>query len=241
MTMAQANPGAWTRRLAWLAIIAALLVLLAGPTIRFGVLPWQAGLGMFVLAALVAGIAGLVCLVALLRRRGGLMAVVGAAAGLAAFVVPVAIIAAGRNVPPINDITTDTANPPVFEAITATMRGPGSAPLAYDPAMTPQQQAGYPDLKPLQLPDAPAAAFPRALAAARAMGWTIVAADAATGRIEATDLVPWWGFKDDVVIRLEPLGTGTRIDMRSKSRVGQGDVGVNAKRITDYFARVRAG
>jgi uncharacterized protein (DUF1499 family) len=69
-------------------------------------------------------------------------------------------------------------------------------------------------------------------------GWVIIAKDPAAGRIEATDTVPWWGFKDDVVIRLTPQGTGTRIDVRSKSRVGKGDLGVNANRIGDYLARI---
>ncbi|MBC7505868.1 MAG: DUF1499 domain-containing protein, partial [Sandarakinorhabdus sp.] len=60
------------------------------------------------------------------------------------------------------------------------------------------------------------------------------------GRIEATATVPWWGFKDDVVIRLTPAGTGTRVDMRSKSRVGKGDLGVNAKRINDFLDALKA-
>lgn len=228
----------WTIRFARATIAMALLVLLAGPFIKYGVLPWQAGLGMFAIGAILAGIGGLICLVALLRRRGGVIAVVAAAAGLAAFAIPAGIIVGGRSVPPINDITTDTANPPAFVAITSERRGPGAAPLAYDPAMAPQQTAGYPKLKPLIVARPPAAVFEAALAAARGKGWEIVASDAATGRIEATDVVPWWGFKDDVVVRLTPEGEGTRIDVRSKSRVGQGDVGVNAARIEDYLAKI---
>ncbi len=228
----------WTARIGIATIVAALLVLLAGPFIKFGVLPWQAGLLLFVIAALLAGLGGLYSLVMLIRRRGGVVTLLAAAAGLAALAIPAAIIAEGRNVPPINDITTDTANPPAFEAITAAMRGPGTAPLAYDPGFAAQQRAGYPDLKPLTVTDAPDVAFDEALGAAKSLGWAIIASDAGRGRIEATDTVPWWGFHDDIVIRLTPADGGTRIDVRSKSRVGKGDVGVNAKRIADFYAQV---
>jgi len=158
--------GRWSGRIARATIAAAVLVLLAGPAISSGVLPWQAGLGMFVLAALLAGIGGVISLVALLRRRGGTLVVLAAAAGLAAFAIPAAIVAGGSGVPPINDITTDMIDPPAFAAITAEMRGAGSAPLAYNPACAAQQAKGYPALKPLIIADAPAAAFDKALAAA---------------------------------------------------------------------------
>ncbi len=238
--MAMRQPGPWTRRIAVATLVAALLVVLAGPLMSAGILGWQAGLGTFVFAALLAGIGGLVCLVAVSRKRGSVAVVLAAAAGIAALAVPAAIIIDGRQFPPINDITTDTANPPAFEAITADMRGPGTAPLAYDPTFAPQQAKGYPALAGIVLPEAPAAAFDKALAAARDEGWEIIASDAASGRIEATATVPWWGFKDDVVVRLTPEASGTRVDVRSKSRVGKGDVGVNAQRINDYLDKLKA-
>lgn len=236
--MADSKPGTWTRRIAGTTLGLAVLVLLAGPTIKFGILPWQAGLLMFVLAAVLAGIGGIISLVALLRRRGGFLAVLGAAAGLAALLIPVAIIADGRGKPPIHDITTDTANPPKFVAITPSVRGDGSNPVSYDPAIAPLQAAAYPKVKTLVLPEPPALVFEKAVAAAKASGWKMVDTDEFTGRIEATDTVPWWGFKDDVVIRVAPDGTGSRIDVRSKSRVGKGDLGVNAQRIVDYLDRL---
>jgi uncharacterized protein (DUF1499 family) len=68
-----------------------------------------------------------------------------------------------------------------------------------------------------------------------------VAADSAAGRIEATATTRWFGFKDDVVIRIEPDPAGSRVDMRSVSRVGESDVGTNARRIRAYLARLAAG
>lgn len=238
--MASQAPGAWTWRVARATLVAALLVVLAGPVMAAGLIGWQAGLGMLAMAALLAGLGGLFCLYALFRRRGSLGVVLAAAAGIAALAVPAAILIDARLYPAINDVTTDLADPPAFEAITADMRGPGSAPMIYDARFAAIQAKGYPALTGVVLPVAPAAAFDQALAVAKSRGWTIVASDASAGRIEATATVPWWGLKDDVVIRLTPEGDGTRVDLRSKSRIGSRDLGINAKRINDFLDRLKA-
>lgn len=246
MTMAIRTAGKWTGRIARATLVAALLVLLAGPLMAWGLLGWQAGLGMFVMAALLAGIGGVICLIALFRKRGSLGIVLGAAAGIAALAIPASIVLSARAFPPINDITTDTANPPAFVAITAEMRGAGSAPLAYNPAFAAIQAKGYPDLASILLPGSPDDNHAKVFTAAQQMGWTMIggaiprAGTLDAGRIEATDTVPWWGFKDDIVIRLTAEGTGTRVDVRSKSRVGKGDLGVNAQRINDFLAALQA-
>ena len=98
-----------------------------------------------------------------------------------------------------------------------------------------QQRAAYPDVQPAILNVPPAQAFERALAAVHDMGWEVVKADATEGRIEATDTTFWFGFKDDVVIRVGPTDGGSRVDVRSLSRVGVGDAGTNAKRIRAYL------
>jgi uncharacterized protein (DUF1499 family) len=98
-----------------------------------------------------------------------------------------------------------------------------------------QQEAAYPDIRPRYVAEAPAAAFERALRSARRMGWEIVDAVPAEGRIEATATTRWLRFKDDVVVRIVADGTGSRLDVRSKSRFGRNDLGANAKRIRAYF------
>jgi uncharacterized protein (DUF1499 family) len=85
----------------------------------------------------------------------------------------------------------------------------------------------------------PGAVFSRALDTAQRMGWTIVAADDAAGRIEASDTSRWFGFTDDIVIRITPSDDGSRIDLRSSSRLGRSDFGVNAARIKTYLAALR--
>lgn len=142
--------------------------------------------------------------------------------------------------PRIHDITTDTDNPPQFVALRALREKSPNGPEYGGEKIAQQQKAGYPDIQPLMLGEPPARAFERALAAARSMGWDIAAASAADGRIEATATTRWLRFKDDVVIRITPSATGSRIDVRSKSRLGRSDLGTNAKRIRTYFAALKA-
>ena len=108
-----------------------------------------------------------------------------------------------------------------------------------DPEIAAQQRQAYPDVVPLVLESPADVAFGRALEAARGMGWEIVAADSSAGRIEATATTAWFGFKDDVVVRVTPEDGRSRVDVRSVSRVGMSDVGTNAARIRAYLARLR--
>lgn len=171
-------------------------------------------------------------------RRGFSFAVAGLVIGLVVAGLPWQWWQKAQRVPPIHDITTDTETPPVFVAILPLR---ADAPNTADyggPEVAAQQRAGYPDLGPLMLQTAPQPAFARALDAAGDMGWEIVAAESGDGRIEATATTFWFGFKDDVVVRITPTDSGSRIDVRSVSRVGRSDVGANAERIAAYFARI---
>jgi uncharacterized protein (DUF1499 family) len=120
------------------------------------------------------------------------------------------------------------------------LRQAAGADGAYPGAATAAiQHANYPDLAPLRLAMPPANAFARALTAATAMGWTVVDDDATQGRIEAYDKTVWFGFTDDIVIRLTPEGSDTGVDLRSVSRVGISDLGKNAKRIRAYLEKLK--
>ncbi len=220
-------------------LAAALLMLAAGPLHRFGLIGWQASLGVFVGAALLAGLGAAWCLYQLLRRRGGTITVIAAAAGFAAAAIPIAVVFNASDKPPINDISTDTSNPPAFVSIDAALRGPDASPLEYNPAFAPQQARAYPLVRPLDLPLDAGKAFDVAMAAVD-KDWQIILADRAAGRIEAVERSLWWGYRDDIVIRLTATGTGTRVDVRSKSRVGESDLGANARRIAAYLDRVAA-
>src|ERR1043166_3589248 len=110
-------------------------------------------------------------------------------------------------------------------------------PIAYRGAeMATVQRKAYPDIAPAILDLPPIPAFDLALAVAKAQDWTIVRTDPEGGVIDAIDRSRWFGFTDDIAIRVSPAGTGSRIDIRSGARQGGSDFGVNAKRGRDYLA-----
>ena len=242
------------RSISWVVLLGAALavvslpVLLAGPVgYRLGVLPlrialltllrWSAYAGI---AAAVVSLIGLVATLAVPReaRRGTSLAVVSLLGGLVLIAIP-ARFRLGPLRPPIHDITTDTENPPQYVAVLPLRANAPNTTVYGGEKIASRQREAYPEIQPLLLKVPPPQAFVRALTAANKMGWDLVAADAAAGRIEATDTTFWFGFKDDVVIRVKPADGGSRVDVRSLSRVGVGDVGTNAKRIRSYMAVLR--
>ena len=227
-----------------LSLVAALLLLAAGPGTRLELWEFRSGFALMRWAAFIGLAGAALALVMLLlprtRRSGRVGLLVAVILGLGVAFVPWNGMRQARAVPPIHDITTDTRRPPEFVAILP-LRADAPNPAAYGgPEVAQAQLAAYPDLRTHRIDSAPAQAFEHALRTARGMDWEIVAADAAAGRVEATDTTFWFGFKDDVVIRVEADGAGSRIDVRSVSRVGQSDVGTNAARIRTYLQALDA-
>jgi len=101
-----------------------------------------------------------------------------------------------------------------------------------------KQRDAYPDLEPIRLDAPPREAFARAVGAAGALGWKIVHRDAEAGRLEAVDVTRIFRFRDDVVVRVRPADGGSVVDLRSRSRVGRGDLGANAARIRAFRDRL---
>ena len=144
-----------------------------------------------------------------------------------------------QRLPKIHDISTDTDDPPAFVAVLPLRQGARNA-VDYRPDTAAQQKLGYPDIAPLRLELPPAQAFERAERAARAMGWQIVAVAPDALRIEATDTTLFFGFKDDIVIRVRPHAQGSIVDVRSLSRIGGSDIGANAQRIRGFLKKLAA-
>ena len=141
--------------------------------------------------------------------------------------------------PSIHDITTDPDDPPAFDALLHRRGGRWVSTADYDgPHAASEQRRAYPDIKPLLLAVPMARLFDAAVAAGRAMGWEVVSADRATGRIEAVATTRLLRFKDDVVVRLRQDDEFVRVDVRSKSRLGRGDLGTNARRIRRFLESV---
>jgi uncharacterized protein (DUF1499 family) len=227
-----------------LALLAALAGLSAGLGYRFGWWSLDTGFGLLryaaygAIAAMAVSVLGLVLARPGGQRRGLYRALAGLVIGALVFGVPWSYLRAAQGVPPIHDITTDTENPPAFVSVLP-LRAEAANPPAYGgEEVAAQQRAAYPAIEPLSTPLPPDQSFEQALATAVDQGWEIVAAVPSEGRIEATDTTLWWGFKDDVVIRITPEDSGSRLDIRSKSRVGIGDVGTNAARIEAYLEQL---
>lgn len=228
-----------------LACLAGISAAMAGFGSRWGLWHFRTGFTVLRWAAYAGvAVAVLVLPVAWITRPGQkaprafLLAVLALLVSVPVFLVPLGWRARAGDVPPIHDITTDSNDPPVFEEIVP-LRADAPNPVEYaGEEVAEQQRAAYPDIRPAVLDIPMGRAYERALAAARAMGWEMVDADPEEGRIEATDRTFWFGFTDDVVVRLTPSGDRTIVDVRSKSRVGRSDVGTNARRIRSYLERL---
>jgi uncharacterized protein (DUF1499 family) len=173
------------------------------------------------------------------RKLAALAAVLAVGAGVG--YLPLHYDRLFRTLPPIDDIVTDTDDRPAFEATLAAREAASvDRDATPEPELSRLQKAGYPDIAPLRAALPVAGAFAAALATAKAMpGWTIMAVDRDRGRIEASARTRWFGFTDDIVIRVRADGDGSRIDMRSASRIGGHDIGVNAARVRAYGEALR--
>jgi uncharacterized protein (DUF1499 family) len=252
---------AGTRWPVWLTKIGSLtgllglvLLIVVGPGYRIGLLPLAPALLCAALGFLLLVIAFLIGGIGLLAGRGRSPRTSRAAIAIVAL-AGLATISAGfwiarlRGAPPIHDITTDYENPPEFQDIVPLRQAAGAANApeyqrtqrmnGREIDVIDAQRRAYADVQPQFLPQAPVQALELAEPAAQAMKWSIVTVDRGDGRIEAMDTTWYFGFKDDVVIRVRPDPRGSRVDIRSASRVGVGDVGANARRIREYMAQLR--
>jgi uncharacterized protein (DUF1499 family) len=230
----------------WLACLSALVVGASGFLHRFAVLDVEWSLDVFrygsylAMAAIALALATIVPTRPGERRRGFLAALLGLIVGVAAVWTPISWFLRAHDLPVINDVSTDTATPPVLVATLALRRGAANPPAYPGAGAAALQKAAYPDIVPLVLPIKPDDAFRRVDKVATALGWEIVARAPAEGRLEAVATTRWFGFHDDIVIRIRAEGSGSRIDIRSKSRVGRSDLGANARRIRGFLSNLKA-
>jgi uncharacterized protein (DUF1499 family) len=200
---------------------------LLSPLVGFGLTSAGGALGIFGL--LVGGVAVM---------RGGLAAVLPGlviCGMVSAFSIGFLVWA--RRYPPINDITTDTASPPEFIGALSLTPNHGRDMSYPGESFARRQKAAYPDLAPLRLPLPPAKAFRLVETMAQAMPhWKITRVEEESMSLEGVAETPLFRFLDDFVIQVRPSGQGSLVEMRSRSREGKGDLGVNAQRIRDFFA-----
>ena len=220
-------------------LLAGIIFCLAG--LRYAFLPWRTALIFVAITSLVmAGIGFFSLLFVYMQfKRGTPAGGRGSFLAVALSLLPVmAILILGvksKGVPPINDITTDTVNPPAFTVL-AQARQPGENSAQYDGQVVAEQQAAaYPDIMPLVSKKATDAVYAACLKAVQEKGWEIAGQAPGKGRIEAVSTTSLFRFKDDVVIRVAATAAGSRVDIRSASRVGVSDFGKNAARVKDFL------
>jgi uncharacterized protein (DUF1499 family)/uncharacterized membrane protein len=227
---------AWSSRLALFAIVVAALSVII---VRSGLLELVPALATFAAALVFAGLSILLAFAAFVviwrQGRSGLgRAVLGLFLGLALLAYPAYLGTRAARLPAITDVTTDPVNPPRFDMLARLRpRGTNDYPGA---AVAALQHAAYPDIAPLELEVPPRVAYDAALALVTKRKWYVGDARAPTlsrreGVIEAVARTPIMGFRDDVVIRVTPIGQASRVDVRSASRFGTHDFGANASRI----------
>lgn len=225
-----------------LALVSLSAAVASGLGHRLGLWTYMTGFIVLLSATFVAVLSAVLALFAVYQtrlrgsRRGLVWALAALVLGAATATVPLSWLWIARQLPPIHDISTDTDHPPDFVAILPLRAGAPNSAQYGGAAIAALQHRAYPDIEPLLLPVPPAQVFDAALATARDNGWAIVASDRAAGRIEATDTTFWFGFIDDIVVRITPRPDGnTRVDARSVSRVGRGDLGANARRVYNFL------
>lgn len=243
-----------TKRVSWFAtgsiaaaIIAVVLGILSGVGSQLGW--WHFGVGFAVLqwsvyiaiAAVATSLLGIILARPGTDKEGLYRSIVALVIAAPVIVIPLLWKQTAGEVPAIHDITTDTENPPQFQAVVPLRsNAPNSLVYAGEPVARQQKQA-YPDIKPFVAEKvAPSQLFNAALKTARDLGWEIVAAEKEDYRIEATDTTFWFGFKDDVVIVITAENGGSVLNIRSISRVGRSDVGTNAERIRSFLNKLKA-
>jgi uncharacterized protein (DUF1499 family) len=257
--MMNATPSPWpvklTKFAGWMIVIGLVLAVVAGPLSRFGITGFIPALLTLAGGMLLLVLGGLLALVGyLIANSRGLtfdksrtLLGIGAAVLVGGYLL--SWVLGSRGIPTLHEISTDLDSPPAFVAVKPLRDAvPGTNPSDYVTELTgpggkinvPEgQRKGYPDIQPLVLTSTPAETFAKAEAAVKSLGWDLVAAVPDEGRIEATDTTFFFGFKDDVVIRIRAEGTGSRVDVRSKSRVGLGDAGTNAKRVRKLLGMLK--
>lgn len=189
--------------------------------------------------AVIFGIAALILLIVQMLFKRKTVTFASAALviilSLIAIIMPLRMMSTANNVPAIHDISTDMTTPPEFVAI-APLRANAPNPVEYAGIETAtQQRVAYPELQTMSYAQSKAELISAVEQASNNLGWNLVNSDIKDGLVEATDSTMWFGFKDDVVVRITDNGNERLLDVRSKSRVGGSDLGKNAQRIGGFI------
>lgn len=234
-------------RLAYIDGLLAIALAVVGMLVaHFYLIAPFTGFQLFVLGFLLSILGTVVGLVAIFMTRkpetraGRNRALIGTVLCLVVAVPVLGRMVRGSKYPPINDITTDVDNPPEF-VFAQKLQHPPDRDMKYDKTKyAEKQRAGYGVIAPLKERLEPSAAFERVTEEAQKVPtWKITYSDPAKNTLEVVATSKLFHFADDVVIEIRPTPDGeSLIEMRSKSRDGIGDFGINARRIHHFYDRI---
>lgn len=236
-------------KLQWIALVLLAIYPIAIAAARLDVWHFRNSFLLFVVAAIAGFIVLVLSVLKMSRgdRQDSKALVISVVATLIPLIFLGSNIVKAKDFPFIHDISTDVNNPPMLMAA-KTDRVEGDHSVDYEgPELAALQKAGYPDLTSLVLSDTPQQVFERSLSIVQGNGWNVLASNDQQPplTIEAVDTSLLFGFKDDIVIRIQSIQTSegkpaTVVDVRSMSRQGKSDLGVNAKRIKQLLAQIQA-
>lgn len=220
------------------SFIGFLLVVLPGPLYKYGIVDLGTAFTGFKFGVFAGGAALIMLLLQALFKRQTLTfgnTLVTVMFSAIAIIMPLSMLSKAKSVPLIHDVSTDLKNPPEFVAIVP-LRADAPNPVEYAGEETAEQQrTAYPELQTLIYTQSKSELMETTEQSVDNLGWELVNTDPSAGIIEATDTTTWFGFKDDVVIRVIDNGNERLVDIRSKSRIGGSDLGKNAERIHDFI------
>jgi uncharacterized protein (DUF1499 family) len=219
-----------------LGLLSIIFILISGPGTRLGLFPFTAGL-LFIALGSLSGLTAMVFSVKELitGTDNFSQCVAGFILGSMSFDLIAFTLWNGRKAPVIHEISTDTATPPAFVAILP-LRKDAINPSEYGgPEVAKKQLKAFPDIKTIHLKFSEEKAFKKSVEAVQTLKWKIVDQNKEDGRIESFDTTFWFGFIEDVVIRIKAEDQGSKVDIRSLSRVGGGDLGTNANRVRKFI------
>ena len=240
------RPAKWSPMLAWFALAVTVMAVLL---IRFRQVDYQSGFVALGAGLAIAGVAVAMSLMGFVRiwqegRRGLGSAIKGLFIATLVLAYPAWFALKAVTLPPINDVSTDTEDPPSFSRSRAALDArSGRVPPDVGPEMREMQREAYVQIAPLTLDLAPAEAFTLVRKAAENLGWRVIEAvppggRVGSGRLEAVDRSFLLQLPDDITVRIRPRADGARVDIRSASRIGMHDLGANAQRIRDFLEEV---
>jgi uncharacterized protein (DUF1499 family) len=242
------RPAKWSPVVAWYALVVTIMAVLL---VRSGRVDYPAGFAALGAGFALAGLAIALAVLGFVRiwqegRRGLGSAVQGVFIAAAVLAYPGWFAVQAVLLPPLNDVTTDIDNPPSFSRSRAVLEARGGrVPPDVPPQARAAQREAYAQIAPLTLDLPPDEAFEIVRKAAQNRGWQVVEAvkpggRIGLGRVEAVDRTFLLRLPDDVTVRIRPRADGTRIDVRSASRMGNHDLGANAARIRAFLEEVSA-